>query len=105
MRFIRRPEVRVFDVQGKSGALWLYTGNPRIIRIQNLSCEPLGEIAASANVPVSVEIYDGMQHLFQGSPTASEAKVSLNRLGQFIKSRTKERAQTSATLKNAKQGG
>jgi hypothetical protein len=31
--------------------------------------------------------------------------VSLNRLGQFIRSRTKERAQTSASLKNAKQSG
>ena len=63
----------------------------------------LGELAASYDVPVSVEIYDGMPHLFQGSPTASEAKVSLNRLGQFIRARTKERAQTTATLKNVKQ--
>lgn len=64
----------------------------------------LGELAAAANVPVSVEIYDGMPHLFQGSPTSSEGKVSLNRLGQFIRARTKERAQTATTLKNAKQG-
>jgi acetyl esterase/lipase len=64
----------------------------------------LGELAAAANVPVSVEIYDGMPHLFQGSPTASEAKVSLARLGQFIRSRTTERAQSSI-LKNVKQSG
>jgi len=29
---------------------------------------------AAANVPVSVEIYDGMPHLFQGSPTASRSR-------------------------------
>ena len=63
----------------------------------------LGELAAASNVPVSVEIYDGMPHLFQGSPSASEAKVSLNRLGQFIRARTKERAQAPA-LRNVKQG-
>lgn len=48
----------------------------------------LGELAAAANVPVSVEIYDGMQHVFQAYTNAPESKVSLNRLGQFIKSRT-----------------
>src|SRR5215471_8937211 len=41
----------------------------------------LGELAADANIPVSVEVYDGMQHVFQGSPVAPEAKVSLNRFG------------------------
>jgi epsilon-lactone hydrolase len=64
----------------------------------------LGELAAAANVPVSVEIYDGMPHLFQGSPTGSEAKVSLTRLGQFIRSKTTERSQ-GAALKNVKQSG
>ena len=64
----------------------------------------LGELAAAANVPVSVEIYDGMPHLFQASLTASEAKVSLARLGQFIRTRTPERAQGMPT--NAvKRGG
>jgi acetyl esterase/lipase len=51
----------------------------------------LGELAAAANVPVSVEVYDGMQHLFQGS-SVPEAKVSLNRLGQFIRTRTSANA-------------
>ena len=37
--------------------------------------------------PVSVEIYDGMQHLFQANRHVPEAKVSLQRLGQFIRSR------------------
>ena len=48
----------------------------------------IGEKAAEANVPVSVEIYDGMHHVFQAYPHAPEAKVSLARLGQFIRSRT-----------------
>ncbi|HEY4940571.1 MAG TPA: alpha/beta hydrolase [Rhizomicrobium sp.] len=48
----------------------------------------LGDRAADAGVPVSVEIYDGMQHVFQGSRGIPEAKVSLQRLGQFIRNRT-----------------
>ena len=47
----------------------------------------IGDRAAEANVPVSVEIYDGMQHLFQASAYVPEAKVSLNRLGQFVRQR------------------
>lgn len=52
----------------------------------------LGERAAEANVPVSVEVYDGMQHVFQADPYVPEAKVSLARLGQFIRARTPESA-------------
>jgi len=52
----------------------------------------LGDRAADANVPVSVEIYDGMQHLFQANRNVQEAKVSLQRLGQFIRSRTSVQA-------------
>jgi acetyl esterase/lipase len=48
----------------------------------------LGDRAAEAGVPVSVEIYDGMQHVFQANPYVPEAKVSLQRLGQFIRART-----------------
>jgi epsilon-lactone hydrolase len=48
----------------------------------------LGDRAAEAGVPVSVEIYDGMGHLFQADAKLNEAKVSLARLGQFIRSRT-----------------
>ena len=47
----------------------------------------LGDRAADAGVPVSVEIYDGMQHVFQANPVP-EARISLQRLGQFIRSRT-----------------
>jgi acetyl esterase/lipase len=48
----------------------------------------LGDRAAEAAVPVSVEIYDGMGHLFQ-TENRNEAQVSLARLGQFIKSKIK----------------
>jgi len=48
----------------------------------------LGDRAASANVPVSVEIYDGMGHLFQLEAGRGEAKVSLSRLAQFIRARS-----------------
>jgi acetyl esterase/lipase len=50
----------------------------------------IGEKAAAAGVPVSVEIYDGMQHVFQANPYVPEAKVSLGRLANFIRQRTKE---------------
>ena len=49
----------------------------------------LGDRAAEANVPVSIEIYDGMQHLFQADASLREAGLSLGRLGQFIRTRTK----------------
>ncbi|MBV8798281.1 MAG: alpha/beta hydrolase [Alphaproteobacteria bacterium] len=48
----------------------------------------IGDKAAEADVPVSVEIYDGMQHVFQAYPDVQEAKVSLQRLGQFIRQRS-----------------
>jgi monoterpene epsilon-lactone hydrolase len=48
----------------------------------------LGDRAAEANVPVSVEIYDGMGHLFQTDASRNEAKVSLSRLAQFIRAKS-----------------
>ena len=48
----------------------------------------LGDRAAEANVPVSVEIYDGMGHLFQTETSRNEAKVSLSRLAQFIRAKS-----------------
>jgi len=48
----------------------------------------LGDRAAEAGTPVSVEIYDGMQHVFQANPYVPEAGVSLQRLGQFIRTKT-----------------
>lgn len=52
----------------------------------------LGDRAADANVPVSIEIYDGMQHVFQGSRSIPDAKASLQRLGQFIRTRSTQQA-------------
>lgn len=47
----------------------------------------IGDRAAEAGIPVSVEIYDGMPHLFQADPRHAGAAVSLQRLGQFVRSR------------------
>jgi acetyl esterase/lipase len=52
----------------------------------------LGDRAADAGTPVSVEIYDGMQHVFQANPYVPEARASLQRLGQFIRQRTTAKA-------------
>jgi monoterpene epsilon-lactone hydrolase len=48
----------------------------------------LGDRAAEASVSVSVEIYDGMGHLFQAEAGKNEAKMSISRLAQFIRART-----------------
>ncbi len=48
----------------------------------------LGDLAADAGVSVSVEIYDGMGHLFQAEQGRNESKASLSRLGQFIRARS-----------------
>jgi monoterpene epsilon-lactone hydrolase len=48
----------------------------------------LGDRAADANAAVSVEIYDGMGHLFQLDTSRNEAKVSLSRLAQFIRAKS-----------------
>jgi acetyl esterase/lipase len=48
----------------------------------------LGDRAADAATAVSVEIYDGMGHLFQADSKANEARVSLARLGHFIRTKT-----------------
>lgn len=64
--------------------LMIHAGSQEILKDD---ASRLGDKAAEANVPVSVEIYDGMQHLFQGNAELQEAKVSLQRLGQFIRQR------------------
>ena len=48
----------------------------------------LGDRAAEAQVPVSVEVYDGMGHLFQADLGRSEARVSLSRLAEFIRAKS-----------------
>jgi acetyl esterase/lipase len=50
----------------------------------------LGELAAAANVAVSVEVYEGMQHLFQVLSPVQDGRVSINRIGQFIRARAAE---------------
>jgi len=67
--------------------LMVHTGSQEILRDD---ASKIGELAAAAGVPVSVEIYDGMQHVFQAHRNASDAKVSLGRMGQFIRTHTPE---------------
>ena len=65
--------------------IMVHAGSHEILRDD---ASRLGERAAEAGIPVSVEIYDGMQHVFQASTYVPEARVSLGRLGQFIRNRT-----------------
>lgn len=65
--------------------IMVHAGSREILRDD---ASRIGERAAEAGIPVSVEIYDGMQHVFQGSAHVPEGRVSLGRLGQFIRSRT-----------------
>lgn len=64
--------------------IMVHAGSNEILRDD---ASRLGDRAAAANVPVSVEIYDGMGHLFQCDAGRSEAKVSLARLAQFIRAK------------------
>ena len=64
--------------------IMVHAGSAEILRDD---ASRLGDRAADAGVAVSVEIYDGMQHLFQASDVP-EAKVSLQRLGHFVRART-----------------
>lgn len=73
--------------------IMVHAGSEEILRDD---ASRIGDRAAEANVAVSVEIYDGMQHVFQANPYVPEARVSLNRLGQFIRARTQAAAQAKA---------
>ena len=70
-----------------SPAYATFTGFPPVMvhaganEILRDDASKLGDRAAEADVPVSVEIYDGMGHLFQMRCRRNEAKVSLSRLG------------------------
>ncbi|MBV8977138.1 MAG: alpha/beta hydrolase [Alphaproteobacteria bacterium] len=55
----------------------------------------IGDRAADAGVPVSIEIYDSMQHIFQANPLMPEARVSLQRLGQFVRAKTPRLQETA----------
>jgi len=48
----------------------------------------LGDRCAEAGVPVSVEIYDGMGHLFQLLSPGKDASASLTRLAQFVRAKS-----------------
>lgn len=72
--------------------LMIHAGSAEILRDD---AARLGDRAAEAGVPVSVEIYDGMPHLFQANAYAPEARVSMQRLGQFIRARMQAAAQGS----------
>jgi monoterpene epsilon-lactone hydrolase len=48
----------------------------------------LGDRCAEAGVPVSVEIYDGMGHLFQLLSPGKDAAASLTRLGRFVRAKS-----------------
>ena len=65
--------------------IMVHAGSNEILRDD---ASKLGDRAAAANVPVSVEIYDGMGHLFQCDAGRNEAKVSLARLAQFIRAKS-----------------
>ncbi len=64
----------------------VHAGSAEILRDD---ASKLGDRAAEAQTPMSVEIYDGMGHLFQCDRDGNEAKVSLSRLGQFIRNKTR----------------
>jgi acetyl esterase/lipase len=67
--------------------IMVHAGSAEILRDD---ASRLGDRAADAGIAVSVEIYDGMQHLFQASDVP-EARVSLQRLGHFVRTRTAAR--------------
>lgn len=73
--------------------IMVHAGSDEILRDD---ASRIGDRAAEANVPVSVEIYDGMQHVFQASANVNEARVSLARLGQFIRARTPDAPKAKA---------
>jgi acetyl esterase/lipase len=64
----------------------VHAGSAEVLRDDS---SKLGDRAAEAQTPMSVEIYDGMGHLFQTERESNEAKVSLTRLGQFIRNKTR----------------
>lgn len=80
--------------------IMVHAGSAEILRDD---ASRIGDKAAEANVPISVEIYDGMQHLFQADQSLQEAKVSLQRLGQFVRQRAGRAAPTAPSVVAAAQ--
>jgi len=52
---------------------------------------------------VSIEVYDGMRHLFQADTRLPEAKVSLQRLGQFVRARIQAAAEAELSAEPAEE--
>jgi acetyl esterase/lipase len=75
--------------------IMVHAGSREILRDD---ASKIGELAAAANVPVSVEIYDGMHHVFQSHPNAPDAKVSLGRMGHFVCTHTPERQKIATAV-------
>jgi acetyl esterase/lipase len=80
--------------------IMVHAGSQEILRDD---ASRLGELAAAANIPVSVEIYDRMQHVFQAS-SSSEAQASLGRLGDFIRSKVADAADPPAKAQSRAAG-
>ncbi len=78
--------------------IMVHTGSRELLRNDS---SRLGELAAASNVKVSIEVYDGMDHVFQANPSAPEAKVSLSRLGQFVRAHTPNGAQSMPITKKS----
>ena len=69
--------------------IMVHAGSQEVLRDD---ASKIGELAAAAAIPVSVEVYDGMHHVFQAHPNAAEARVSLGRMGQFVRKHTPKNA-------------
>ncbi len=66
--------------------IMVHAGSREILRDD---ASKIGDRAAEAGARVSIEIYDGMQHLFQMDRSLRESRNSLDRLGKFINARTR----------------
>lgn len=73
--------------------IMVHAGSQEVLRDD---ASKIGELAAAASIPISVEVYDGMHHVFQAHPHATEAKVSLGRIGQFVRKYTPHTASVRA---------
>jgi acetyl esterase/lipase len=79
----------------------VHSGSREILRDD---ASRLGEAAAAANIPVSVEVYEDMQHLFQVLWAGQDGRVSINRMGQFIRARASEAESALPFAKTAVRG-
>jgi acetyl esterase/lipase len=82
--------------------IMVHEGSQEVLRDD---ASKIGELAAAAGIPVSVEVYDGMHHVFQAHPHATEARVSLGRIGQFVRKHTPKGAAAGAATAGAATGG